>query len=410
MSIQPNKKSFLSTSGDSGNAKSSKIAIFYKLLLQKLAFGVSAFMIIFAPATQVNAGFFSSIGEIFGIGVQAEERSLDARNSQNIPLLEPSITPDLRSGAKVRDVVMLDGEALEANTNPMGTSDVEAQYISTQKIQIYKVVAGDTLDTISKKFGVSKNSLVSSNDSLPLKGKLKVGQTIVILPVEGLVYEVKKGDTIEALARKYSTTSKEILKYNNMENASDLQIGDTIVLPGAKKIVAKPAEIKAPSVKAPSEKPAEISAPTQKEEKAEISASSSDAPAASSGYIWPLPLGAGRISQRLHDDNAVDIAAPKGTPIYAIKDGTVLIADDSGWNGGYGLYVVINFDDGGQALYGHMSKVATVAGTVVKQGDLIGYVGTTGLSTGNHVHLSLRGGLKNPYGYLKVNNTSSNFK
>lgn len=410
MSIHTNKKSSLSKSANSGQAKSSKIAIFYKLFLQRLAFGASAVILLLAPATQANAGFFSSLGQILGIGAQAEERSLDSHNSQNIPLMEPSITPELKLGANVRDVLLVDGEALEANTNPMGTSDVEAQYISTQKIQIYKVESGDTLDTISKKFGVSKNSLVSSNDSLPLKGKLKVGQVIVILPVEGLVYEVKKGDTIEALARKYGTTAKDVLKYNNMESASDLQIGDTIVLPGAKKPIAKSAEIKAPSAKSPATKPADISAPSTQDEKEEISAPSSDAPATSSGYIWPLPLGAGRISQRLHDDNAVDIAAPKGTPIYAIKDGTVLIADDSGWNGGYGLYVVINFDDGGQALYGHMSKVATTAGTVVKQGDLIGYVGTTGLSTGNHVHLSLRGGLKNPYGYLKVNNTSANFK
>ena len=123
------------------------------------------------------------------------------------------------------------------------------------------------------------------------------------------------------------------------------------------------------------------------------------------GYIWPFPLGDGRVSQGLHADNAMDFAAPKGTPIYAIKDGTVLIADGSGWNGGYGLYVVINFNDGAQALFGHMSKVIAKAGQAVKQGDIIGYVGSTGKSTGSHTHISYRSteGKPNPYRFLPKN-------
>jgi murein DD-endopeptidase MepM/ murein hydrolase activator NlpD len=69
----------------------------------------------------------------------------------------------------------------------------------------------------------------------------------------------------------------------------------------------------------------------------------------------------------------------------------------------------MNFSDGGQMLFGHMSKVASTPGETVKQGDIIGYVGTTGSSTGNHVHLSARG-IKNPYAILQVNDTSADFK
>jgi len=125
----------------------------------------------------------------------------------------------------------------------------------------------------------------------------------------------------------------------------------------------------------------------------------------SNDYIWPFPEGVGRVSQGLHADNAYDFAAPKGTPLYAIHDGTVLISHPTGYNGGYGLYVVIDFTDGRQAIIGHMSKVVSRAGDVVKQGDIVGYVGSTGKSTGPHTHIGFHGTLSNPYNGLKVNST-----
>jgi murein DD-endopeptidase MepM/ murein hydrolase activator NlpD len=360
--------------------------------------------------TRADAGFFSSIGEFFGMKAQAIE-AIDnevVHNSQNVPLMESSLNPELKLGPNYVNMTIIDEQALESNNiGPLGVSDIEQKYASTKKIETYTVKSGDTLEKISKKFGISKNTLINSNDSLSAKGSLTVGQVIAILPVEGVAYEVKKGDTIETLARKYSSSAKEILRYNDMENASDLQIGDTIVLPGGKKPIAKVPEKKTETPKQaeiqPKEETQEVPPPQTIAEKSESTPSAG-------GFIWPLPLDKGRISQRLHDDNAVDIAAPSGTPIYAIKDGTVLIADGTGWNGGYGKYVVVNFTDGGQALFGHMVRVGSVAGQSVKQGDVIGYVGTTGSSTGNHLHLSMRGGVKNPYGFLIKNNTGADFK
>ena len=105
-----------------------------------------------------------------------------------------------------------------------------------------------------------------------------------------------------------------------------------------------------------------------------------------------------------------DFAAPAGTPIYAAASGYVQVA---GWSsGGYGNYVVIyhgKMTDGNaySTLYGHMRSVATSAGKYVNQGDLIGYVGSTGNSTGNHLHLEVwKGGSKanavNPRGYIPI--------
>ncbi|MCK5059525.1 MAG: M23 family metallopeptidase, partial [Candidatus Pacebacteria bacterium] len=110
-------------------------------------------------------------------------------------------------------------------------------------------------------------------------------------------------------------------------------------------------------------------------------------------YIKPVN---GRKSQGLHGYNAVDIAAPYGTPIVAAASGVVIISRATGWNGGYGGYVVISHNNGTQTLYAHMSSDIVSVGDVVQQGQVIGYVGSTGRSTGPHLHIEVRGA-RNPF-------------
>lgn len=402
-----------------------KIALFSKPYTMKASIlFLFILSVLFSPSV-TNAGFFSDLmSSIVGPKTQASEIEVKdentlVHNSQTVPLLESSINPDLKSVKEAPVVTIVSDEALMPNTSPLGTDSISKQYITSAEITTYTVKKGDTIEKIAKEFGVSKNTLIKSNDSLNAKGTLTVGQVLAILPIDGVAYTVKKGDTVSSLAKKYSATTKDILEYNDLEKVSDLQVGDTIVIPGGEKpAVSEKSEKeqkKKVEVKIP-EKEIAVATPTPVAPTVEVSTTPEPTPTASpstssssNGYIWPLPEGAGRISQRLHDDNAVDIAAPKGTPIYAPKDGIVLIADDSGYNGGYGLYVVVNFTDGGQMLFGHMSKVASVAGQKVSQGELIGYVGTTGSSTGNHVHVSARGGIKNPYAHLRVGNTSGDY-
>lgn len=116
-------------------------------------------------------------------------------------------------------------------------------------------------------------------------------------------------------------------------------------------------------------------------------------------YIWPLPgysAGSRTFGRQYHPIDHVwkthsgqDIGAPAGTRIIAADGGTVATAS-CGWNGGYGNYVIINHGNGRATLYAHMSSIAVTAGSSIKQGDTVGYVGSTGKSTGPHLHFEVR--------------------
>ena len=114
-----------------------------------------------------------------------------------------------------------------------------------------------------------------------------------------------------------------------------------------------------------------------------------------SGY-YLYPLSSGTKSQGIHGYNGVDLAAPMGTPVFASASGDVVVSDDYGWNGGYGNYVVISHTNGTQTLYAHLTEAAVFAGAYVYQGQIIGYLGSTGKSTGPHLHFEVRGA-KNPF-------------
>ena len=134
-----------------------------------------------------------------------------------------------------------------------------------------------------------------------------------------------------------------------------------------------------------------------------------------SGFLWPLPGSYNTISSlaggRIHpvtgkpsNHAGIDIPAPSGTNIYAAKSGVVIhAAKGTGSSWSYGNYVIVSHSDGTSTLYGHMSRIGCKQGQTVKQGDVIGYVGTTGRSTGNHLHFEVRVGStrKDPVNYFK---------
>lgn len=259
--------------------------------------------------------------------------------------------------------------ALRPNTTSYSTAIGGVEEFSEGDLEIYVVHTGDTVDIVANLFGVSPDTILSANNMV--KGdKLKVGDVLLILPFSGVEHTVAKGETLKGLATKYKIDIDDILSANDLDTDSKLVIGEKLMIPGANMI-------------------------TETKPKPGTSvAGSSKVPSVAGYFVNPVP---GSVKSRgvKPGHKGVDFAAPTGTNIRAAAAGTVLIARN-GYNGGFGNYVVIQHPNGVKTLYAHMSKIATTQGAKVDQGELIGYVGNTGRSTGPHTHFEVLGA-KNPF-------------
>ncbi len=288
----------------------------------------------------------------------------DAGNSQTMNLLEGylNINPASTGGA---EIAIVDNVALESKR---GESEVfvDLGKSGTGQISVYVVRKGDTIGEIAEMFGVSTNTIVWANNIKA--NSIKEGQELVILPISGVRHVVKSGDTVKSLATKYKADFDEILSYNGLSANAKIKPGDIVVIPDGV-----------------------------------ISATQTSLAKTSGSHTYPVysgfyirPIVGGRKTQGIHGNNGVDLAAPTGIPILASADGKVIISRAGGYNGGYGSYVVISHTNGTQTLYAHMSKVNVLVGQNIEQGQVIGAVGSTGKSTGPHVHFEVRGA-KNPF-------------
>jgi murein DD-endopeptidase MepM/ murein hydrolase activator NlpD len=341
---------------------------------------------LFAPAV-ASAGFFSIATILSSIIPQASAQS-ESFNSQTVPILAPATNLDPNPSVGGGDIHVVDGSALVPQDGPSGTSaDIGARPVS-YSISVYTVREGDTLSGIAHMFGVTVGTITGANE---LQGKpIHPGQELVILPITGVRYTVKAGDTIAGIAKDMKSDAYDIRQYNDLGSDADLVAGASILIPNVETSVATPAAAKSPSVAKKAAAPAKSATPAKKPEPG-----ASGTGLALSGYFG-LPVH-GIITQSIHGYNGIDIGAPNGTPVYAAAGGTVIVAKTGGYNGGYGSYVVIRHPNGAQTLYAHMSSVLTTVGATVTQGANIGRVGSTGESTGNHLHFEVRGAT-NPLG------------
>lgn len=324
-----------------------------------------------------HAGFFSFISDIGG--EQASAKVIDnssASNSQNMLLLEAAVNSDPNPHKKDTQSILAYNNALYAEIGPQGTvSDIDER-VNTD-ISIYTVREGDNLSKIAKMFDVSVNTIVWANE-LGKNPVITEGQTLVILPISGIRYVVKKGDTIKGIVYRYKANLNDVLQYNNLTLFSSLNVGDIIVIPDA--------ELVSPSIP----KLTQIKKITP-----ENKAHDTNGPYYPGYYIKPVDDS--YESQGLHGYNAVDLAAPIGTVIHASASGKVISSISNGeWNGGYGNFVIIAHSNGTQTLYAHTLKNFVKTGDLVDQGEMIAKVGMTGHTTGPHVHFEVRGA-KNPF-------------
>lgn len=311
-----------------------------------------------------NAGFFSFLGT----GVSAQESPRTYLASSN-SLLAAAINPEPNLSDDVVGVI-IDDDALQPPISPDNWNESEESRSSDQ-IARYFVRKGDTLSSIAKMFGVSVNTIRWSNDLT--SGTIRVGQELVILPIDGVRYTVKRGDTLSSIAKKFKGDTEEIMNFNDLASNEHLLPGTEIVIPDG--VV--------------------VSVPIIPRANSRSNVARYTGPEIVGYFARPLSSSCSR-TQGLHGNNGIDLGCPTGTTIMAAAGGEVLIARDSGWNGGYGQMVVVAHDNSTQTLYGHMSAVSVSSGERVVQGQKLGEVGRTGKSTGPHLHFEIRGA-KNPF-------------
>ncbi len=336
----------------------------------KFSWIVLFFVITFVIVSPSNAkaSVFSFVTDLFTSPTDASTTVLGDLNSQTAAILQAANNIDPNPN-KNRDLSIVDDSAIETEMGPLGTASQIASSTQNNTISVYTVKAGDTLSEIASLFNVSKNTVLWAND-LKSEKDLKPGMQLLILPVSGIEHIVTKGETVSSIAKKFGADSGDILTFNDLASASDLKVGMNIIIPGA-----------------------EVSTPTT----SSVKNNSNDQPSGVSGY-YIRPISGGRRTQGLHGacHCGVDLASNIGTPIHAAADGTVILSRMGGWNGGYGNYVIIAHSNGTQTLYAHMSQTLVSTGDHVTQGQTIGLMGSTGNSTGSHVHFEIRGA-RNPF-------------
>ena len=346
-----------------------------------LAKGFTLPSIFGAPSTFFSKGF--TLPSIFGgTAIAANTPAFKTYNSQTMPLLAPAVNIDPNPAKGSGGITIVDGAALQSQSGPSGTAADIAEWPTSSQVSVYTVHDGDTLSGIAKLFGVSVNTIVWAND---LKGSvIHEGETLVILPVTGIRHTVLKDETLTSLATKFKADATEIAQFNGLDPAEALAIGTSILIPNGE-ITSSVSGTQESITKAPSEPYRGGSGPEY------------------SGY-YGWPVNGGVITQGLHGWNAIDIGAPRGTDILAAASGIVIVARSSGWNGGYGNYIVIQHGNGTQTLYSHASRLLVSAGDSVARGQTVALIGASGLATGPHLHFEIRGA-KNSFSGVLVGGT-----
>lgn len=263
-----------------------------------------------------------------------------------------------------------DGTLLDSELSSL---NAEKLFQNPVTFKSYKVQPGDSISSITKKFGLSNISTLIAVNDIDNVRQLRAGQKLKIPSVDGLYYTVQKGNTLQGLSTKFNVTMEDLLDVNELES-SVLAAGQVLFIPGAKLEPSKLKQAMGELFKNP----------------------------ISSKYRLTSKFGprADPFTGARSNHTGIDMACPTGTPVCATASGTITY---SGTSPVFGYYVIINHSNGYQSLYGHLSKILVKKGQEVSQGTRIGLVGSTGYSTGPHLHFTVfkNGKLVDPLTLIK---------
>jgi murein DD-endopeptidase MepM/ murein hydrolase activator NlpD len=276
-----------------------------------------------------------------------------------------------RSGTMIRP-----GEVLRVPLQEASGGLVEPAPEPPAGFRRHTLASGETLSGVIQRYGISMRALVGANPDLSSLDRLPIGVELLIPPGEGLLVTLEHGVSLIDLIAAYGSDPVEVARVNRLRSPLDLRPGMLVFLPGVE----------------PTGALERLAAVRELE----------------NTYVWPLH---GRLTSYFGRRNlgmgtaafhrGLDIAAPSGTTIVAARTGTVIFA---GWSDrGYGNLVKIRHAGGAETWYGHASRILVRVGQSVKQGEPIALVGSTGISTGPHLHLELhvRGIAVDPLGELR---------
>ena len=321
-----------------------------------------------------------SLAKEFGVSVEDIRRANNIKENQNPTYSEVLYIPD--SGQYVQAtldfVKKMEQAAMEASKKEKPLS-----------VTYYTVKEGDSLWTIADKFDLKVDSIVGSNKLSDIN-LLKIGMQLRIPNQDGVFVKYEKNTNIDKFADKYGSTKDAIYFANKLNEKSTINIGQELFLPGGN--ITSTVEVA-----------------SKVQRRTGISKIGKAKPkVATEHFGWPVfgrisssfgwrrsPFGKRRVFHA-----GIDIRAPKGRNIVAAQSGRVV---HSGWMGGYGYTIVLIHPSGVSTLYGHCSALLVSKGTQVNKGQLIAQVGSTGRSTGNHLHFEVRqgGSPVNPMRFLR---------
>lgn len=283
------------------------------------------------------------------------------------------------------DVLISDDSGYLVKVNP--PTD-ESNRIGLTDYAVHTVASGETMSLIAKKYSVKVETIMWENN-VSNSNSLRVGQKLLVPPVDGVSYKVASGDNLDKIAKKYKISSDSIIAQNGLGKDTVFK-GQELFLPGAKPIEA-PNLVIARNPTAARNYRSTISA-----------APSTSRPDIGKMFIYPT---LGSITQGFRSGHyALDIANRAMPPIWAAAGGTVTKASSGTWGGGYGTHVIIDHGNGVKTLYGHMDSLNVSEGQWVNQGDVLGVMGRTGRVygvTGIHLHweVIINGVKVSPIGY-----------
>lgn len=295
--------------------------------------------------------------------VPAAERTVNAENSDRET--EESEVVEISLLDSVETKAVKEAENVPAELNGMGGADVTPQPemgIESPELYytVYRIKAGDMISTLAEDNHITQDTLISVNN-IKQSRTIQIGQYIRIPSMAGIVYTTKDStETPESIAEKYKVSAAKVAQVNQTELGTVFDSGTTLFVPDAELDWITRQEINGDLFTRPLRRGYYIS----------------------SRFSWRVNPFTGK--RTFH--NGIDMAAPQGTPIYAALGGTVIA---TGWDNVYGKYVTVAHHSGYKTLYGHMSKITVRKGAHVTTSTKLGEVGSTGQSTGPHLHFTV---------------------